>query len=104
MDKEVLIKWLMRYDVLTIETAIMYAENYLKYGTDITQKWETATQNAYAIHNAEKRGYYDCMRNMTITIPIETDDGHICCDACGCEIKKYQERCEKCNRRIDWEK
>ena len=38
------------------------------------------------------------------TVPIVTDDGHIYCDACGCEIKEGQEICESCKREIDWKK
>lgn len=40
-----------------ISLAIMYAENYMKYGTDITEKWKTATQQTELLHNAEKYGY-----------------------------------------------
>ena len=38
------------------------------------------------------------------TIPIPTDDGYLCCDACGCEIKEGQIKCEGCGRKIDWNK
>ncbi|MBR4581049.1 MAG: hypothetical protein IKO32_07435 [Lachnospiraceae bacterium] len=38
------------------------------------------------------------------TVPIVTDDGHLCCDACGCGIVKGQETCEKCKRVINWDK
>lgn len=38
------------------------------------------------------------------TIPIQTDDGNLCCDACGCEIKQGQDKCEGCGREIDWDK
>jgi hypothetical protein len=38
------------------------------------------------------------------TVPIVTDDGHMCCDACGCEIVKRQKHCAKCKRFIDWNK
>ena len=41
---------------------------------------------------------------MNETIPIETDDGKLCCDACGCEIKEGQEICEHCGRKINWDK
>ena len=38
------------------------------------------------------------------TVPIETDDGRICCDACGYEIKRYSVACPHCGRIINWEK
>ena len=38
------------------------------------------------------------------TIPIITDDGHLCCDACGCQIAPEQEVCEQCRRTINWNK
>jgi hypothetical protein len=38
------------------------------------------------------------------TIPLHTEDGHLCCDACGCEIKPEQNKCEGCGREIDWDK
>ena len=38
------------------------------------------------------------------TIPIPTDDGHLCCDACGCRIEEGQKNCNGCGREIDWSK
>lgn len=38
------------------------------------------------------------------TVPIITDDGHLCCDACGCQIVPEQEVCEQCRRTISWNK
>lgn len=38
------------------------------------------------------------------TVPIITDDGHLCCDACGCQIMPEQEVCEQCRRTISWNK
>ena len=41
---------------------------------------------------------------MDETVPIYTDDGKICCDACGTEIKENEAVCEHCKRVIDWDK
>lgn len=38
------------------------------------------------------------------TIPIPTDDGRLCCDACGCGIEEGQTSCNGCGREIDWSK
>lgn len=38
------------------------------------------------------------------TIAILTDDGKMCCDACGCEIKEDDTECSCCHRTIDWDK
>ena len=40
----------------------------------------------------------------TTTIPITMDDGHVYCDACGCEIGKGDTECGNCHREIDWTK
>ena len=39
--------------------ALMYAEHIKKYGIDISEKWETATQNATALNEAYMRGRQD---------------------------------------------
>ena len=38
------------------------------------------------------------------TVSIKTDDGYLCCDACGYEIHEGDHICEHCKRVIDWEK
>lgn len=42
--------------------------------------------------------------NTPDVVPLPTDDGHLCCEACGCEIKHGQSHCVKCGRIIDWRK
>ena len=39
--------------------ALMYAQHLVKYGVDISEKWETATQNAMALNEAYLRGCQD---------------------------------------------
>ena len=41
---------------------------------------------------------------MSETVPIVSEEGILYCDACGCEIKEGQEICDKCKRKIDWDK
>ena len=39
--------------------ALMYAQHLVKYGVDISEKWETATQNSMALNEAYIRGCQD---------------------------------------------
>ena len=58
-QKKVLIDKLLKLPPIVLETAYLYAINYINYGEDITEKWITATQNACALDNAYRKGYYD---------------------------------------------
>lgn len=61
-------------------------------------------------HKMDKRTIkpeeYDVLtlHDMNETVPIVTDDGRFCCDACGYEIKEDQAFCGNCKREIDWTK
>lgn len=57
MTKEQLAQWLVELDENVLQVAIMYAENYLKYGVDITEKWNTATKQKWSLERAERYGY-----------------------------------------------
>ncbi len=57
MTKEQLAQWLVELDENVLQVAIMYAENYLKYGVDITEKWNTAVRQQYSLHKAELEGF-----------------------------------------------
>lgn len=50
---------------MVIETAYLYAINYIWYGVDVTEKWVTATQNANALEKAYRKGYYDALQRQT---------------------------------------
>lgn len=39
-----------------IQLAMMYAQNMVDYGIDVTQKWETATSQSAALNEAHMRG------------------------------------------------
>lgn len=58
-SKSPYIQMLLDKDETTLKVAIMYAENYLKYGIDVTEKWQTAVAQSYAMHQARKQGYSD---------------------------------------------
>ena len=67
MRKEALVKSLMEKDEVTIATAILYAESYLKYGVDVCKVWETAVQNTVSLHQAERAGYIEgCKTHLNI--------------------------------------
>lgn len=46
---------------MVIATAYLHAINYTLYGVDVTEKWLTATQNAYALEKAWQKGFNDAM-------------------------------------------
>ena len=64
IEKEALVRFLMEKDELVLKTAIYYAESYLRYGVDVTEKWDTAVKQTYALHQAERKGYFEAMQDM----------------------------------------
>ena len=61
MKKEDIVKWLMQKDTNVLMVAVVYAENYLRYGIDITKKAETAAEMAAMLENARIDGYLERM-------------------------------------------
>ncbi len=59
-----LIDELSKMPSMVIATAYLHAINYTKYGVDVTEKWLTATQNASALEEAYRKGYYDAMERF----------------------------------------
>ena len=55
---------LSKMSPMVINTAYLYAINYITYGVDVTEKWLTATENAANIERAYKDGYYDALKRM----------------------------------------
>lgn len=72
------INWLLnelsKMPPMVIETAYLHATNYTKYGVDVTEKFLTATQNAFALERAYREGYYDALHD-TLQRIAENDDG-----------------------------
>lgn len=61
---EQLIDELSKMPPKVIATAYLHAINYTLYGVDVTEKWETATQNAAALDIAYRKGYYDALQRL----------------------------------------
>ena len=63
-ENKQLIDELSKMPPMVIATAYLHAINYTLYGVDVTEKWLTATQNAYALEKAYKKGYYDALQKQ----------------------------------------
>ena len=63
-ESKQLIDELSNMPPMVIATAYLHAINYTLYGEDVTEKWLTATQNAYALEKAYKKGYYDALQRQ----------------------------------------
>ena len=61
ITKEDLVQWLMSKDENVLCIAISYAENYLKYGVDVTEKVKTATEMTEKLERARRYGYMERM-------------------------------------------
>lgn len=107
--KDELVRWLMQKDEITLKTAIMYAEHYIQDGINITEKWETAVHQAYAMQRAENRGYAACMKSMGQHVRPEpscemTYVTDCACDHCGVQLIREDKFCRGCGRPVDWSK
>ena len=58
-EKEFILKLLMDEDKTLICLAYAYARNVLKYGADVTEKWETAAEQSNMLQTAYSQGYLD---------------------------------------------
>ena len=63
VDKKYLVDYLMQKDENVIKLAIAYADNYLKYGVNVTEQWKTAVEQKNALERAEYYGYCKCIRD-----------------------------------------
>lgn len=61
-ESKQLIDKLSNMPPMVIATAYLHAINYTLYGEDVTEKWLTATQQAYALEQAYRKGYYDALQ------------------------------------------
>lgn len=59
LNKEDLIKALEALPTEVLQIALVYAKCNLVDGVDVTQKWNTATEQAGSLKRAYMRGYYD---------------------------------------------
>lgn len=60
--KQILIDSLSKLSTQELQTAYLYAINYVKYGADVTKVWDTAIQNTCALERAYQKGYYDGLK------------------------------------------
>lgn len=65
IESEQLIDELSKMPPQVIATAYLHAINYTLYGIDVTEKWETALQNAVALEKAYQKGYHDAFDTAT---------------------------------------
>lgn len=63
-QRKQLIDELSKMPSMVIATAYLHAINYTLYGEDVTEKWETATQNASELEKAYRKGYYDALQRQ----------------------------------------
>ena len=63
-ESKQLIEELSKMPPMVIATAYLHALNYTLYGEDVTEKWVTATQQAYALDKARRKGYYDALQRQ----------------------------------------
>lgn len=62
--KQLMIDEFSKMPLMTLATAWIYAINHAWYGEDVTERWETATQNASALEKAYRKGYYDALQRQ----------------------------------------
>lgn len=55
---------LLKMPPMVIETAYLYAKNYVMYGENVTEKWLTAIQNTSILEKAYRKGYYDALQRQ----------------------------------------
>lgn len=63
-ERKQLIDELSKMPPMVIATAYRHAVNYTLYGVDVTEKWLTAVQNASALEQAYRKGYYDALQRQ----------------------------------------
>ena len=64
-ESKQLIDELSKMPPMVIATAYLHAINYTLYGEDVTEKYVTATQNARALEQAYRKGYYDALQRRS---------------------------------------
>jgi hypothetical protein len=62
--KQVLLDSLSEEPEMVIATAYLYAKNYVNYGIDVTNAWNTAIQQNAALERANEKGYHDALKRQ----------------------------------------
>ena len=89
-ENKQLIDELSKMPPMVIATAYLHAINYTRYGVDVTEKWITATHQAYALEHARNQGYYDAMQRLVKSAEWVDDK----CSSCGKGIEDLIESSE----------
>lgn len=63
--KAALIEELSNCSLQELGLAISYAKSMALYGVDVTQAWETASQNTANMERAYRRAFYDAMKTLS---------------------------------------
>ena len=63
-EREAILKAFADMDTQKLALAFVYAQYYVDTGVDITIKWQTATEQSYALEKAYHKGYCDAMERI----------------------------------------
>lgn len=72
--REALLGELAKEDLQVLVLAYTYAKNIQMYGEDVTEEWQTATQNASALEKAYNKGYYDALEQISRVKEVDNND------------------------------
>lgn len=65
-----------QFDPQTLNLAYLYAKSLIAYGANVTEKWETATEQSANLEKAYRKGYYEGVRKTT-GIPDDATNGDV---------------------------
>jgi hypothetical protein len=85
--KQVLLDSLSEEPEMVIATAYLYAKNYVNYGIDVTNAWNTAIQQNAALERANVNGYIQGVENTTREFKSELDQQNSMLDKIRAEIE-----------------
>jgi hypothetical protein len=91
--KQVLLDSLSEEPEMVIATAYLYAKNYVNYGIDVTNAWNTAIQQNAALERANVNGYIQGVENTAREFKSELDQQNSILDKIRAEIIKYEGDC-----------
>lgn len=85
--KQVLLDSLSEEPEMVIATAYLYAKNYVNYGIDVTNAWNTAIQQNSALERANVNGYIQGVENTAREFKSELDQQNSILDKIRTEIE-----------------
>lgn len=60
-DREVILKLLSEEPIEVLQTAFLYSKNYIDYGVNVVEQWQTATQQSANLQRAYMKGYKEAL-------------------------------------------